>query len=281
MERYERTAVNAVLSMLLEVSANPKPGNVDREDDFDDLRYEDFLISSASSFPVFLKIARNEMGIGEGIYRLAETTSRIHKAGNVHFGAFLLLTPLVHAQGNVRKAHEAIKSTTHLDSKFVKKAFEVIKPRVMDAENLDLRDEVERMLEERKMNLYEWMKLAPEENFIAGEYVSGFRLSSDGARMLSDIIGIEKDINRATVHLYMKFLSELVDPLIIAKKGYGLAEKVRDMAGDYLELYLKTGNLAVFEEFDRKLLSIRVNPGSVADLVIASLFVALCRGLEI
>ncbi len=281
MELHERIAVNAVMSMLLEVSANPKPGNVDREHDFDDLRYEDFLISSASSFPVFLKIAGNEIGIGEGVYRLVETTSEIHKAGNVHFGAFLLLSPLVYASGDVKEAFEAVKSTSHLDSIFVKRAFDAIKPRVMDSENLDLKDDVERMLEERKMSLYEWMKLAPEENFIAGEYVNGFRLSAYGAEMLPELLETEKDVSRATVLLYMKFLSQHPDPLIIAKKGTEFAEKVRDMAGDYLELYLKTGNLAVFEEFDRKLLSMKANPGSVADLVISSLFVALCRGLEV
>ncbi len=281
MEQHERIAVNAVLSMLLEVSANPKPGNVDREHDFDDLRYEDFLISSASSFPVFLKIARNELSIGEGIYLLVRETSEFHKAGNVHFGAFLLLTPLVYAHGSVSKAHEVIKSTTHLDSKFVKKAFEVIKPRVMDSENIDLRDDVDDVIEQKKLNLYEWMKLAPEDNFIAKEYVNGFELSLRGSKMLIDLIDVENDINRATVHLHVIFLSELLDPLIIAKKGYDYAKKVRDMAQKTLQLYTETRNLAIFEELDRKLVSMNANPGSIADLVISSLFLTLCRGVRI
>jgi len=41
----EEAAISGVLSMLLEVSANPKSGNVDRGHDFPDMRYEDFLVS--------------------------------------------------------------------------------------------------------------------------------------------------------------------------------------------------------------------------------------------
>ncbi len=281
MLAHERVAVNAVLSMLLEVSANPKAGNVDREHDLEDLRYEHFLASSASSFPVFLRIAKNKIGIGEGIYTLVKNTSEFHGAGNVHFGAFLLLSPLVYARGDVKKASKAVKSTTHLDSIFVKKAFEIIKPRVMDAENLDLRDEIGDVIEQKKLNLYHWMKLAPEENFIAREYVNEFDLSSRGSETFLELLDLEKDINRAIVHLYMRFLSELPDPLIIAKKGYDFAEKVRKMAAESMNFYTETGNIAVFEELDRRLISMKANPGSIADLIVSSLFLALCRGVEV
>ncbi len=278
---HERVAVNAVLSMLLEVSASPKPGNVDRDHDFGDLRYEHFLASSASSFPVFLRIAENEIGIGEGIYILVRETSKFHRAENVHFGAFLLLSPLVYAGGDVNKASKAVKSTTYLDSIFVKKAFEMIKPRVMDAENLDLRDEIDVMIEQKQLNLYHWMGLAPEENFIAREFVNGFKLSVRGSEIFLNLLDAEKDINRAIVLLHVKFLSEVLDPLIIAKKGYGFAEKVREMAEECMGFYTETGNFAVFEELDRKLLSSEVNPGSIADLVVSSLFLALCRGVRV
>ncbi len=281
MLTHERIAVNAVLSMLLEVSANPKPGNVDREHDFNDLRYEHFLASSASAFPVFLRIAGNELSIGEGIYLLVKDTAEFHRAGNVHFGAFLLLAPLVHGHGDVRRAHETIRSTTYLDSLFVKRAFDMIKPRVMNAGHLDLRDEIDETIEKKNLNLYQWMKLAPEENFIAGEYVSGFELSSEGSDMLIDLLNSEKNINRAVVRLYVELLSKLLDPLIISKKGREFAERVKNMAQESLKIYVKTKNFAVFDELDRRLVSMNVNPGSIADLVISSLFLALCRGVEI
>ena len=36
-------AGSAELAMLLEVSATPKPGNIDRTHDFEDMTYEHFL----------------------------------------------------------------------------------------------------------------------------------------------------------------------------------------------------------------------------------------------
>ncbi|MGZ7132554.1 MAG: triphosphoribosyl-dephospho-CoA synthase, partial [Halobacteriota archaeon] len=54
----------AELAMLLEVSATPKPGNVDRTHDFEDVTYEHFLASAVGTFPVFKKAASARHGIG-------------------------------------------------------------------------------------------------------------------------------------------------------------------------------------------------------------------------
>ena len=43
--------------MLLEVSATPKPGNIDRDHDFDDTKYEHFLASAISAGPIFERAA--------------------------------------------------------------------------------------------------------------------------------------------------------------------------------------------------------------------------------
>ncbi|WP_457591228.1 triphosphoribosyl-dephospho-CoA synthase [Geoglobus sp.] len=275
----ERSAVCAVLSMLLEVSANPKPGNVDREHDFEDLRYEHFLASSSASFPVFLRIARGELGIGNGVLELVKTTSGFHLADNVHFGAFLLLTPLVSALGNVRKAVELLNETTWEDSLAVKRAFELSKARVVEAGEMDLKsEEVERKILERRLGLRDWMALAPEENFIAGEYVNGFQLSQTGKERFTEFYETTGDVNRATVLCYVSFLSELVDPLVIAKRGRKVAENVREMARESMEVYEVTGNFAVFHELDAEVRRLGANPGSVADLVISSLFLALAEG---
>ena len=275
----ERSAVCAVLSMLLEVSANPKPGNVDREHDFEDLRYEHFLASSSASFPVFLRIARGELGIGNGVLELVKTTSWFHLADNVHFGAFLLLTPLVSALGNVGKAVELLNETTWEDSLAVKRAFELSKARVVEAGEMDLKsEEVERKILERRLGLRDWMALAPEENFIAGEYVNGFQLSQTGKERFTEFYEITGDVNRATVLCYVSFLSELVDPLVIAKRGRKVAENVREMARESMEVYEVTGNFAVFHELDAEVRRLGANPGSVADLVISSLFLALGEG---
>ncbi|NOY11281.1 MAG: triphosphoribosyl-dephospho-CoA synthase [Archaeoglobi archaeon] len=278
-ESPEKAAVSAVLSMLLEVSASPKPGNVDRDHDFHDLRYEHFLASASASFPVFVRIAQGKLGVGEGVFELVRTTSELHLADNVHFGAFLLLSPLVASLGDAGRARELVESTTWRDSIAVKRAFDMSKARVVDAHSMDLRsDEVEREIEEKGLNLADWMRLAPEENFIAKEYVTGFRLSLTGKERIMEFYGETEDVNRAIVLCYLSFLSELEDPLIIAKRGRDVAVRVREMAGEALEVYESTGNFAVFEELDLRVRGLGVNPGSVADLVISSIYLALAEG---
>ncbi|WP_456370247.1 triphosphoribosyl-dephospho-CoA synthase [Geoglobus sp.] len=275
----EDAAVSAVLSMLLEVSANPKAGNVDRDHDFHDLRYEHFLASSSAAFPVFVRIAGHEIGIGQGVLELVRKTSEFHSAENVHFGAFLLLSPLVYSMGDVRSAVRAIKGTTSEDSLYVRKAFELSKARVMEADTADLRDsDVEKKIVEMGVNLFEWMKLAPSENFIAREYVDGFPLTERGKDLIFEVYDRTEDVNATLVVCYISFLSTLRDPLIIAKKGREVAEAVREMAEESLELYRLTENFAVFGELDVRVRALGVNPGSVADLVIASAYLALSEG---
>ena len=63
-ESAEDSATAGVLSLLLEVSGNPKAGNVDREHNFHDLRFEHFLASASAVYPVFLKTAIGESSIG-------------------------------------------------------------------------------------------------------------------------------------------------------------------------------------------------------------------------
>ena len=90
----------AQLAMLLEVSATPKPGNVDRDHDFDDTKYEHFLASAIGVGPIFERVAIAKKGIGSFIRDSVEESIRWQSGGNAHFGAFLLLVPLVMAAGN-------------------------------------------------------------------------------------------------------------------------------------------------------------------------------------
>ncbi len=54
----------AQLAMLLEVSASPKPGNVDREHNYPETCFEHFVASSVSAYPVLELAARSRNGIG-------------------------------------------------------------------------------------------------------------------------------------------------------------------------------------------------------------------------
>ncbi|AEA47206.1 triphosphoribosyl-dephospho-CoA synthase [Archaeoglobus veneficus] len=278
-------ATAAVLAMLLEVSATPKSGNVDREHSFEDLRYEHFLASSASSYPVFLRAAENRGSVGQLILDAVVETSRWHRAGNVHFGAFLLLTPLVYswragrAESIAKAAVETLKNTTVEDSLAVLKAFRLSGARAMDVEELSLEDDsTAEELKRERINLYDWMLLAPRENIIARELTEGYTASLSGMKTLIETFEEFGDVNAAIVFTYHKLLSEYIDPLVVAKHGIETAKKVRDTARKVVEAF--GGNIDVFKPLDEEFVRRRINPGTIADLTSSSIFLALIEGLR-
>ena len=269
-------AVAACLSLLLEVSGNPKAGNVDREHDFRDLRFEHFLASAAGAFPAFLEVAERKI-IGKGVLMAVEESMKWHKAENVHFGAFLLLIPLIASwdAGSMAEiaesARERLKRTVHEDSLSVLKAFRLCNARVVDAKELNLRDEeTEREILQKRINLYEWMKMAPGENLIARELVEGYRISLEGAEFILNFENSEK----AVVELYYHLLSKYPDTLIIAKMGREYAEKVKELAKKAITDDER-------RELDEKLLRDDANPGTIADLTASSIYLAIAEGWRI
>lgn len=310
-------AEKATLSMLLEVSANPKSGNVDRMHDFEDMRYEHFLISSISSYRTFLKAAEigssGKMEIGKLIYEAAEGSKVATGVDtNIHLGTFLLLIPLVvswRGAGSstelAQKSVEMLKNTDYLDSIYVFKAFELADARVLDINdtkghqndigftqgserdttpkknpklneslNLDLKSEKTVLkLEERNINLYEWMLKAPQENLISRELTEGYKISLDGMRLLSYYFKSKGGINSAIVYTYHHLLSIHPDPLIISKFGKEVAEQVVEKAKEAL----KTGEFGVLDE---GFINRGINPGTIADLTASSIFLSLAEGLR-
>jgi len=200
-----------------------------------------------------------------------------HKAENVHFGAFLLLVPLVASwdAGDIAEiaesARERLKKTGYEDSLSVLNAFRLCNARVVEVDDLNLRnEETEREIVQKGINLYEWMKMAPEENLIARELVDGYRISVEGAEFILNY----EDAEEAVVELYYHLLSKYPDPLIIAKMGREYAEKVTEWAK-------KANTDDKRRELDEKLLKDNANPGTIADLTASSIYLALAEGWRI
>ncbi len=280
----EDSATAGVLALLLEVSGTPKAGNVDRDHNFPDLRFEQFLASASAVYPVFLKDARGEGSIGKLVLESVERSMAWHKAKNVHFGCFMLLIPLIRCwnSGDVGRAViEELKRTSVEDSLAVLKAFRLSSARVMDAEELSLTDdETERELVERNLNLYDWLKYTPKENIVAMELLNGYEISFKGRDVLLETFAEHEDVNLAIVYTYYYLLSEHLDPLIIAKHGLDVAEDVRNKAGKILNEFESSLDVGILREFDEELISKGINPGSIADLTASSIYLALREGLR-
>ncbi|MCS7121500.1 MAG: triphosphoribosyl-dephospho-CoA synthase [Archaeoglobaceae archaeon] len=271
----EDAAIAATISLLLEVSASPKSGNVDRDHDFEDLKFEDFLISSAAAFPSFLRAAESKK-IGENIFYAVKTSSRWQRAGNVHFGAFLLLIPLLTGwEGRRGKevakiASENVKRTTSDDSIYVFKAFKICKARVLEVEKFSLKDDkTKNFIVEKNLNLYNWMLLAPKDNLIAKELTEGFKISLKASEKLFNY----KNKKEAIVYTFHELLASYLDPLILAKFGYEKAVEIKIKASEAL----KEG-IEGFKKLDQELLNIKANPGTIADITASAIFLAICDG---
>jgi triphosphoribosyl-dephospho-CoA synthase len=88
------------------------------------------------------------------------------------------------------------------------------------------------------------------------------------------------DINYSIVLGYHNLLSKVKDPLIISKFGNEVAEEVRRKAAEMLKELSAREDVKVLKKFDEELISRGINPGSVADLTISSIYLALLDGLR-
>ena len=87
---------DATLALLLEVAGTPKPGNVDRHRDLDDLRFDSFLAGAVGARDGLELAAGGTAPVGDAFERgVAGMADRART--NTQFGCLLLLVPLLRA----------------------------------------------------------------------------------------------------------------------------------------------------------------------------------------
>ncbi|MGZ4910536.1 MAG: triphosphoribosyl-dephospho-CoA synthase [Halobacteriota archaeon] len=272
-------AGSAELAMLLEVSATPKPGNVDRTHDFEDLTYEHFLGSAVGMFPVFRKAASEGHNIGDLILNAVKASALWQKAGNCHFGAILLLIPLCAAASRSstiaqlrRNAANMVRSTTTTDAVRFYESFRSVNVHVKERHYLDINDpESVRTILKQQLTLFNIMEISSSNDTIAKEWIEGFPRIFHGAELFRQFDESRHNLNKTIVCLFLRLLSAEPDTLVAKKFDSEVAFEVSAKASHVLE----HGNI---EDFDAELITRRINPGTTADLVIGSLFVSLLRG---
>ena len=137
----------AQLAMILEVSATPKPGNIDRNHNYTDTRFEHFLASAVGVYPILEKAALSKAGVGKLIYDSVLESSKWQSGGNTHFGAFILIIPLVMAGGRCEnrnclkeKVQKIVKETTVEDAIEFYMAFARAGVKVKRVDDFDLKN---------------------------------------------------------------------------------------------------------------------------------------------
>ncbi len=258
----------AVLAMALDVSGTPKPGNIDREHDYVDTRYEDFLAAAIGVFPILEK-GCSEGGIGHLILEASEESMAWQRGGNTHFGAYILLFPLIKAaaMGSLNdlrfNAVNIVKETTVDDAVDFYRAFSKVPVKMKGSEDLDVRDDSSLDdLRKRGMTMFDVMSVSARNDMVAAEWVDGFSRSFKAAEKLLKKRKLST-MNDATVLTYIELLSEEPDTFVAKKFDMDKAVYVQGLALDVLEHRMTLNELA------RRLYFEKINPGSTADLIIA------------
>jgi triphosphoribosyl-dephospho-CoA synthase len=297
------------LAILLEVSAYPKPGNVHRTADFAGTKYEHFLASAVAIAPHFQHAAEQGIKLGEGridpgqvgiggiINDAVRSVSRWQTGGNTLLGSVILLTPLAVSAGvtivtdqvSLARFREhlrrVVESTTPVDAVDVYDAIRIAGPSGLgEAPRLDVTDpsSAQKILDDR-VTLFEVFQIASEYDSIASEWVKNYPLTFDlGYPFFVQQLEEGHDINVATVHTFLRILSETPDTFIARKLGLAKAKEVSFQAKHVLESggFATSSGKIQLQEFDEHLRdpSHKLSPGTTADIVQAVLAVAILKG---
>jgi triphosphoribosyl-dephospho-CoA synthase len=266
----------ATLACIWEATA-PKPGNVYRGADFEDLTYADFLTSAAVIGPIIDRVA--ELGVGASVLAGVEAT-RAAVATNSNLGMLLLIAPLAAAPPD-RPLRDGIASVldglTSEDTRQVYAAIKAADPGGLGkVEHADVHAE-----QPPAMGLKEVMTLAADRDLVARQYVDDFgevfwtadRIAAAARR---------KPLGEAIVDGYIELLAEHPDSLIARKCGLDVATAASARAASVLNARAsgEAEYRAALTEFDFWLRADghRRNPGTSADIVAAALFVLLRKG---
>ncbi|MFD1643169.1 triphosphoribosyl-dephospho-CoA synthase [Halohasta litorea] len=281
-----RTTVdNAQLALLLEVSGTPKPGNVDRHRDLEDLRFEHFLAGAVGARRGLQEAA--EGGTVGAAFEQAVAGMATQRGGNTQFGCLLLLVPLIKAAAGrsltPAGVQSVVESTTVDDAVDFYRAFEHVDVAVDDpppeADDLDVRrgSDAADTLRKRSLTLSDIMALSadPDDRIGDGnarEWVSGFERTFRAADALLADEGLVGD---RAARVFVDLLAERPDTHVATSHGEAAAREVSKRAAAV------EGDLAAAAELSDEFVEDGYNPGTTADITAAALFVALERGLPV
>lgn len=264
------------LACRLEATA-AKPGNVHPRASFDDLCYDDLVRAADAVAPVLAEAAN--IGVGRAILESIEATQNI-AGGNANLGIVLLLAPLAAVpldQTLPAGIDDVLHRLTREDAVLAYRAIRLADPGGLG------RVESEDVSGEPSGSLVEVMRLAAERDTVALQYATGFQVVLEtGVGVLSQERGFADNWEQAVIRLHLTLMAGCPDTLIARRRGWPEARRSAELTQEVLEAgwpATRSGRekLVGLDAWLRQEGHTR-NPGMTADLVAASLFVALRDG---
>ena len=273
----------------------PKPGNVHPEAAFVDTNYDDFVASARAIGPVFAHC--DKLPVGQLVLQSVQAT-RQAVGKNTNLGIILALAPLAKAVDEADIPNILQKLSVD-DADQVYEAIRVAQPGGLGkATSQDVH-------EQPTVTLLEAMRLAADRDLIARQYVTGYhdvlmrllpRLIAELGKRIPDkswqslawwrntLQKKDSSWPLATIAIQATFLDGLAtlgDTLIGRKCGAAVMQEAQSKAAVVLESGWPDTDAGVkaYDTFDIWLRADghRRNPGTMADLMVATLFLLLRR----
>lgn len=266
VERAFRTACHIEMQAL-------KPGNVHVHAPGAGMTVADFEASCDASAP---PLTAPGLSVGRRILAAVRATQR-SVGCNTNLGIILLAAPLAHAAlsdgaSDLRVRLQAVLDD--LDIRDAVAAFEAIRLAAPgglgDSTMQDVRDTP-------TVSLREAMAIAAARDLVARQYANGYaEIFDEGVPTLRRARRRWKDAAWAAAATYLCFLARYPDSHVSRKFGAASAEALRRQAEPFFARLVRAEDPTTMRPdlavFDRDLKDRGLNPGTSADLCVASLF---------
>ena len=279
----------AQIASALEVSGYPKPGNVHRTRDYDDMVFEDFVISGIVIGDTIREACSDvdveNPKLGKYILEAVAETDKWIK-NNTNLGIVMMTMPIAMAAAisddfdEIRPNVVKLMANTSVDDAC--DLYDAIN--IADAGGMGDQDEYDvasdnakQELRENNQTMYNVLKISAPWDMLAREMTSDMPAVFEIGYPVYHELKDEKSMNDACLLTFLTILSQVPDTLISRKYGSDEALKISMMTRDLLNLKDESDFTQKVKEFDDYLYENHYNPGTTADLTAASIFVSYLK----
>ena len=251
-----------------------KPGNVSMKSPHLDTTAEDYITSSVnSSNALFLK----EYSLGERIFYAINLTKE-KVSVNTNLGIILLCAPIIHAFIYFKNKplkdsiHNLILETTEKDTMLICEAIQKANPGGLgSSDKMDVKSMP-------RVNLHEIMSYSSKYDRISHQYTNKFSDILDFILpRINEYQKTGETLDFSLPLIFLEILAEIPDSHITRKFGEKIAKKTSNQAYDLLKILKRDSSrenaMKYIADLDYDYKKNGINPGTTADLLIASLMV--------
>ncbi len=258
-----------------------KPGNVHIFADGHGMLVQDFIKSAEAVAKV---IAQSNLTVGERILNSVKVTQQSVNC-NTNLGIILLCAVIVQAEVGVVSAEKEvslqarIKSVlnrlTTQDAELAFRAIALANPAGLGSGEHDVHAAAQ-------VTLLQAMQAAQHRDLIAQQYSNGFADIFDvGLSSYQAAMARWQNPSWSTTFVYLSFLATFPDSHIARKFGESTAKKIQQEAVYHLHAFEQIVNpktyLRILMAWDADLKQRLINPGTSADLTVATLLLNACN----